>query len=235
MKRHNNYKTTAIIVAAGRSTRMQMEINKQYIEINGIPVLARTLDVFQRSRMIDDIIVVANETDILFCKESIIDAYGISKTRAIVAGGAQRYESVYKGLQSVDEKTGIVAIHDGARPFITEEILEASIAAALEHGAACTAVPVKDTIKVSDHEGYVKDTLDRNLLWSIQTPQTFRREIIVSAHEKARLSGSYGTDDSVLVEKAGIPVKLVMGSYFNIKLTTREDIAMAEGIAKLME
>lgn len=220
----------AIIVAAGKGSRMNMDMNKQYVDIAGKPVLARTLQVFEDCSLVSDIIVVINELDIVFCKQSIVERYGFSKVRVLVSGGETRQESVIKGLQQAGDD-GIILIHDGARPFIDNSIIEASISAAEEFGAACVAVPVKDTIKSSDSESFVTSTLDRSCLWSIQTPQTFKAYIVKEAHRIAAQEGFSGTDDAVLVERQGHRLKLVMGSYYNIKITTREDLVFAEAIA----
>ncbi|MDP4180158.1 MAG: 2-C-methyl-D-erythritol 4-phosphate cytidylyltransferase [Bacillota bacterium] len=221
---------SAVIVAAGSGTRMKMDKNKMYLEICGEPVLARTLQVFQDCELINEIILVTNSSDIFFCKQHIIDRYGFDKVGKIVAGGKERQNSVFNGLCELNENTGIALIHDGARPFVDEEILKNSINAAREYGSTGVAVPVKDTIKITDEEAFVKDTPDRRTLWAIQTPQAFKYELIYNAHKKALEEGFIGTDDAVLVERMGYRMKLIMGSYFNIKITTREDLAFAEAI-----
>lgn len=209
-----------------------MDINKQYADVCGIPILARTLRVFQECDSVDSIVVVVNENDIIYCKQNIIVPYGIDKTAAIVAGGETRQRSVYNGLTAIDLPCDIIAIHDGARPFIVEDIIDRGISTAFSDGAACTAVPVKDTIKSADPEGLVVETLDRSILWSVQTPQTFRYDVIMQAHNKALENCFEGTDDAVLVERLGYRMKLVMGAYDNIKITTQEDLVFAEGILK---
>jgi len=235
MKKNRDLFISAVIVAAGKGSRMKMDINKQYVEIGGVPVLARTIQVFEDCSMVDEIVVVVNEQDIFYCKEHIVDEFGFTKIKKLVSGGATRQNSVYNGILEVSERCDIVLIHDGARPFILEESIIESIYAAQEYGASCVAVPVKDTIKIADSEGFVERTLDRSLLWSIQTPQTFRLELIMQAHKKAAESGFIGTDDAVLVERLGHRLKLVMGSYDNIKITTREDLALAEAIISSRE
>ncbi|MCX7921090.1 MAG: 2-C-methyl-D-erythritol 4-phosphate cytidylyltransferase [Clostridia bacterium] len=221
---------SAVIVAAGRGTRMNMDINKQYIEVVGKPVLARTLQVFQDCDLIDEVVLVVNSHDIVYCKQSVVDAYGFTKVKALVAGGSERQYSVYNGLSEVSSGCDVVLIHDGARPFVKEKSLSDSINAAREYGASCVAVPVKDTIKTGDKEGFVGETLDRSILWAIQTPQTFRYDLVMEAHRKAMEDGFLGTDDAVLVERIGYRMKLVMGSYDNIKITTQEDLVIAEAI-----
>lgn len=231
MKNDAHAPVCAIIVAAGRGSRMNMDINKQYADIGGKPVLARTIQAFEDSGRVDAIIVVVNEQDILYCKQNIVECYGFGKVRVLVSGGETRQESVSRGLRQAGDE-GVILIHDGARPFITPEIIDSSISAAEEFGAACVAVPVKDTIKSADGEDFVTSTLDRSCLWSIQTPQSFKAYIIKNAHRAAQADGFSGTDDAVLVERLGHRLKLVMGSYFNIKITTREDLVLAEAIAE---
>ncbi len=223
---------SVVIVAAGKGTRMNMETNKQFIEIGGLPVLASTILKFENCCYVDEIILVVNDKDIIYCKSNIIDVYDIRKVKVITLGGPNRQDSVYNGLLEVEKSCDIVMIHDGARPFVKEDTIIENIAAACEYGAVCTAVPVKDTIKSSDEEGFVSDTLDRRFLWSVQTPQTFKYDIICKSHKKAKEEGYLGTDDAILAEKAGYKVKLVMGSYDNIKITTQEDLVIGEAIAR---
>lgn len=230
MKKSTGLHVSAVIVAAGKGTRMNMELNKQYIEICGKPVLARTLQVFEDCDNINDIILVVNGQDILYCKEYIVERYGFKKVTALVSGGDTRQKSVFNGLNELRSTCDIVLIHDGARPFVREESLIDSINAAREFGAACVAVPVKDTVKTADTDGFIKETLDRSCLWAIQTPQTFVYNLIIDAHRRAEKDGFAGTDDAVLVERLGCRTKLVMGSYDNIKITTREDLVVAEAI-----
>lgn len=230
MKKLPDLFISAVIVAAGKGTRMNMDINKQYLEICGVPVLARTLQVFEDCRFINEIVLVVNEYEILYCKQNIVDEFGFTKVRTMVAGGIERQDSVYNGLQEVDKSCDIVLIHDGARPFVNEKNIISSIHAAYEFDACCIAVPVKDTIKRSDKDDFVVETLDRSSLWLIQTPQAFKYELIMYAHKKALEDGFTGTDDASLVERLGHKPKLVMGGYDNIKITTREDISVAEAI-----
>lgn len=228
-KEYNGF-VSAVIVAAGKGTRMNLDINKQYIKICNIPVLARTLKVFEECEAVNEVVLVVNEADISYCRQELAERYGFSKVKSIVPGGRERQQSVCNGLIKVDKHADIVIIHDGARPFLTESCITDSIKEAAEYGAACVAVPVKDTIKVVDNENYISSTPDRDKLWAIQTPQTFKYEVIMKAHEKARQDNYSGTDDAVMVEHAGGRVKLVLGSYLNIKITTQEDIIIAEAI-----
>ncbi|WP_024833030.1 2-C-methyl-D-erythritol 4-phosphate cytidylyltransferase [Ruminiclostridium josui] len=235
---NSNYisnKVTAIITAAGKGTRMNSSINKQYLKIAGIPVLARTISVFESCSEVDDIILVVNESDINFCRHEIVEEFNFTKVISLVSGGAERQNSVYKGLCSIRDEKGIVLIHDGARPFVTNKNIVDCINAARAFGACGIGVRSKDTIKISDEKGFVQSTPDRNNLWSIQTPQGFMYDIIKSAHDKALQNGYIGTDDMVLVEKLGIPVKIVEGSYQNIKITTPEDLIMGESIISCQE
>lgn len=230
MKKENKICISAVIVAAGKGSRMNMDINKQYIEIGGIPVLARTIQAFEDCESINEVVLVVNEQDIVYCKQSIVELYELYKVKSIVAGGGTRQQSVYNGLCEVNGNCGIVLIHDGARPFVKTESLLDSINAAYEFGASCVAVPAKDTVKRADENGFVVETPDRGSLWYIQTPQTFSYPLIMEAHRKAAEDNFTGTDDAVLVERLGHPMKLVMGSYDNIKITTKEDLAIAEAI-----
>jgi len=234
MKKDRGMFISAVIVAAGKGTRMNMDLNKQYIDICGKPVIAITLEAFESCGMVNEIILVVNEQDIIFCKDCILDEYGLNKVKAIVSGGTERQNSVYNGLTEIDDRCDIVLIHDGARPFIRADIIEEGINTAIEFGASCTAVPAKDTVKKADNSGFVAETLDRSFLWLIQTPQTFRYNLIMEAHKKALEEGFTGTDDAILIERLGLPLKLVMGSYDNIKITTQEDLVLAEAIAKSM-
>lgn len=225
---------SVVITAAGKGTRMGMRLNKQYIDILGKPVLVRTIAAFESCDKIDEIIVTVNEADIDYCKSSIIGKYGFKKVKAIVAGADTRQRSVYNGLKHVSKNCEIVLIHDGARPFVDAICIEKCISEARLNGAVCAAVPVKDTIKQTDADGFVEKTVDRSNLWSIQTPQAFEYVLIMQAHESAERDGFTGTDDAMLAERLGRKVKLVMGSYYNIKITTREDLAIAEAICRAM-
>mgnify|MGYP000918282617 CR=1 FL=1 len=235
MRKNNDMLVSAVITAAGKSRRMKSDISKQYIDIEGMPVLARSIKAIHDCNIINEIIVVVDEKDILFCKENIIDAYGFWKVKVLAAGGNERQESVFNGLKEVNEDCSIVIIHDGARPFVHKETIEATIEDAMEYGASCAAVPVKDTIKVAGEGGFVLSTLNRNTLWSIQTPQAFSYPIIMEAHRKAIENGFAGTDDTSLVEALGYKVKITMGTYDNIKITTPEDLMFAEVIAKSIQ
>ena len=222
-------KCTAIVLAAGQGKRMHSKIQKQFLEIQGHPVLYYSLRCFQGSPIIQDIILVTGEEAISYCKNEIVEKYGLTKVTQIIAGGKERYDSVYAGLLACQE-TDYVFIHDGARPFITEEILQRGLDAVRETGACVVGMPSKDTVKLSDREGFVKETPDRSFVWNVQTPQIFSYSLIRGAHESIRKKDMSGvTDDAMVVEQeTGVKVRLSEGSYRNIKITTPEDLAIAE-------
>lgn len=225
-------KVVAIIVAAGRGKRMGMDFNKQFILLNNKPILAYTLEKFEKTESIDEIVLVVGKDEIGFVKENIIDKYSIKKVSKIVAGGKERQDSVYNGLLAVKEHCSIILIHDGARPFIEEELIEKSIDMAIKMGAVVVAVPVKDTIKRVDNDMKVIDTLKRDELWSIQTPQTFQYKLLKKAYDLNRENKDIVTDDAMMVERLGGTVNILKGSYKNIKITTPEDLIIAENILK---
>jgi len=204
--------------------------SKQYLEIASKPIIAHTLQVFQEAPFVDQIILVSPAAEIPFSHD-LIASYSIDKVFRVVEGGAERQDSIRKGLEAVDSSTDIVIVHDGVRPFIKSEMLEESVNIALKYGAALVAVPVKDTVKKTE-EGSVIKTIPRSNLWLAQTPQTFTYDLIRDAYKNAFLKGIIGTDDASLVEALGKEVRIVMGSYDNIKITTPEDLLFAEAIIK---
>ena len=222
---------TAVIVAAGKGKRMGTEISKQFLPLGGKEILAHTVQKFEKAKNIRDIILVTG-ADSLQDVQEMAQEYGWEKIVSIVAGGKERQDSVWNGLQQVAADTEIILIHDGVRPFVTEDILNISIETALEMGGCVAGVPAKDTIKVCDGENIAIATPDRNVLWQIQTPQTFRKELIVKAYEQAKEDGFVGTDDASFAEHCGYPVKVIMGSYRNIKITTKEDLIIGEAFLK---
>lgn len=221
-------RTVAIIPAAGSGKRMQGSLSKQYLPLNGIPVLARTLMVFQYSPVVHDVFLVVPSDDIEFATRTIIEKYRISKVSQVLPGGNERQDSVKKGLDAVGDNYDIVLIHDGVRPFITEDLIRVSVTEARKREAVTTGVPVKDTVKMVDRDGWIMETPDRSRLWLTQTPQAFKREVIKKAYRSAYDDHFYGTDDAVLVERIGVRVKMLPGSHENIKITTREDFLFAE-------
>ena len=222
-------RNTAIVLAAGQGKRMHSKVQKQFLEIQGYPVLYYSLRCFQESPLIQDIILVTGEDALSYCKEEIVKKYGFTKVSNVIAGGKERYDSVYAGLCACKD-CRYVLIHDGARPFITEEIIERGLEKAKETGACVVGMPSKDTIKLSDAEGYVKETPDRKCVWTIQTPQIFSYALIREAHDSIRKKDmSKITDDAMVIEQeTGVKVALAEGSYQNIKITTPEDLYIAE-------
>jgi 2-C-methyl-D-erythritol 4-phosphate cytidylyltransferase len=216
-----------IIPAAGQGKRMNAGKNKQFIELEGKPVIIHTLEIFAADKNCEGIILVVNsqETDIF---QKLISSYRLKKVQKLVVGGDERQHSVYNGLK-VLSGNGIVLIHDGARPFLQPAIIKSLVQKADSDGAAIAGIPVKDTIKVTD-EGAVSHTLERSSLWAVQTPQAFRLSLIVQAHEEAMKEGFVGTDDASLVERLGQAVYIVQGHEHNIKLTTQEDLIIAQAI-----
>ncbi len=208
------------------------ETKKPYILLGDKPLLACVLDVFEKSAYTDEIFVVVSAEDIERCVAEVIAPYNFRKIADVLAGGATRQESVFNGLQRINEDTDLVVVHDGVRPFVTEDIIEICCKAAWKCGAAIAAVPVKDTIKVADEENFVKITPKRDTLWAIQTPQVFQRELLLKAHLYARDKKIEATDDAALIEQLDCQVKVVMGSYRNIKITTQEDLIVAKALQK---
>ena len=225
-------KITAIVLAAVSGSRMKSKTKKQFIEIKGKPVIWYSLFEFEKSR-VDEIILVTGKEDIDYCKKEIVEKYNLKKIKNVVAGGSERYESVYNGLKEV---TGnIVLIHDGARPLINNEIIERSIEGTIKSDACVVGVPVKDTIKRANKEGYIIDTPNRSELWITQTPQSFKTDLVKMAYKKMKEELEKGnttlniTDDAMVVEEFTTnQVRFVQGDYKNIKVTTPEDIDIAE-------
>ena len=222
---------TAIVLAAGKG--MHSKIQKQFLEIGGKPVLYYSLHCFQESPLIQDIILVTEEEMISYCEQEIVKKYGFSKVRKVTAGGKERYDSVYAGLLCCQD-TDYVYIHDGARPFITEEMVQRGYEAVKRNNACVMGMPSKDTVKLADSSGYVKETPDRKIVWNIQTPQIFSYDLIRGAYESIRKKDMTGvTDDAMVVEQeTGTKILLVEGSYQNIKITTPEDLAIAEAFLR---
>jgi len=220
----------ALIPSAGYGLRMG-GIKKPYIEISGKPILAYTLEVFQQSDLVDGIYVVVAAGDEDRCTQEVTSLYRLSKVVGVIPGGKTRQESVLNGLKSLPSDTNMVIIHDGVRPFVAEEMIEDTLHCANIWGAAVIGVPVKDTVKEVDDEVFATKTLNRQKVWSIQTPQTFKYKIILQAYLNACNNGIQATDDASLVEiLGGCRVKLVMGSYENIKITTPDDLVMGKAI-----
>lgn len=237
---------TAILLAAGNGRRMKSSVAKQFMLLEGKPLIWYALNVLEQSEVIDDCILVTGAESVSYVKQEIVEKYGFHKVAAVIPGGAERFLSVAEALKSLDsvlgeqEKDEYIFIHDGARPFLSEEILKSTMAAVEKYHACAAAVPCKDTIKIADEQGFVRETPKRSMVWSIQTPQVFDRELITAAYgrllkELPRLQaeGISITDDAGVVELfTAQQVKLVEASYQNIKITTPEDIKTAEAFLR---
>lgn len=227
--------TSVIIVAAGVGKRMGGKVAKQYLELKGKPILYYTLNAFDQIDEINEIIVVTGENDIDYVQNEIINKYNIKKVTKVIVGGSERQYSVYNGLKAVNTNTKVVLIHDGVRPFIQARDIKRLIEEIKTNKACLLGVKVKDTIKICDDKGYIRETPDRSLLWQAQTPQGFLYDIILKAHLQAQSENFLGTDDAMLVERLGYKIKMVEGSYTNIKITTPEDLQTGEGILNNFE
>ena len=228
----NRETCTAIVLSAGQGSRMGTKIQKQYLELEGKPILYYSLDAFQKSEIIDEIILVVGAGQEAYVRTEIVERYSLDKVRRIVVGGKERYDSVWSGLQLVEE--GYVFIHDGARPFVDEEILLRVYGEVQEYKACVVSMPVKDTIKTVNENGFVESTPDRSRVWLMQTPQVFSCSLVKDAYAKL-MESKVGnvTDDAMVVElMSGHPIKLVEGSYENIKITTPEDLEVAKVFVK---
>ena len=222
----------ALILAAGQGKRMGAEKNKPYLFLAGKPILFHTLGGFEKCPSIDGIVLVVEKHEVDNARTSIVDAFGFRKVINVVPGGPKRQDSVWEGIKALKGECELVMVHDGVRPFISPALLQKAVDSTRKTGATVVAVPVKDTIKAASREKEVVKTLDRETLWAVQTPQTFNHDILKKAHEKARQDGFYGTDDASLVERIGVPVSIIDGSYENIKITTPEDLVLAEAILR---
>ncbi len=222
----------AIVLAAGKGSRMQSDVPKQYMELCGKPLLSYSLYAFEES-FVDEVILVTAKEDISYCQKEIVDACGLKKVTKIIAGGKERYSSVYQGLLAA-EGADYVYIHDGARPFLSQQILESARDCVEKYQACAAGMPVKDTIKIVNEDTFVAQTPARQFVWQVQTPQVFSYAIVRKAYDRLQKEESLQvTDDAMVVEQMlGMPVKLFEASYDNLKITTPEDLLIAE---KLME
>ncbi len=230
-------KTVAVVLAAGSGSRMHSDVKKQYMELGGKPLIYYSIKAFEES-IVDDIVLVVSRGDVEYVKSEIVKKFGFDKVKAVVEGGLARYHSVRLGLQAAAPDCDYAFIHDGARPFVNRDIILRSFQAAKEYKAAVVGMPAKDTTKIADEKGFASSTPDRNLVWTIQTPQVFSYKMILELYQ--RLDRDEGdmmarginiTDDAMVVEYyTDTKVKLVEGSYDNIKITTPEDITVAEAI-----
>lgn len=229
-------KYAAIVLSAGRGKRMNSTVPKQYLLLNGKPVLYYSLLAFEKS-MVDEIILVTGKEEVSYCQKEIIEKYNIKKVKAIVSGGKERYHSVFCGLQALEKEESTaqyVMIHDGARPFIDDAIIERCAQGVEKYKACVAGMPVKDTIKIADEDLFAVQTPNRSNVWMVQTPQTFERTIIWDAYKTIIAEEQSGktisvTDDAMVVEKmTDYKVKMILGSYENIKITTPEDLQIAQ-------
>jgi len=220
-------KVIAIIVAAGKGIRMNTAVRKQYQRVAGFPIVVHTLKTFDSCQMIDEMLLVIPKEDLEFCHDQIVSPANLKKKIYLVAGGPKRQDSVYNGLKAIDADYCIVVIHDGVRPFITNDQLEACINGAKKHGACILGIPAYDTLKRVNSKGTIVSTLERDAIWLAQTPQAFRYDLIKKAHEVARQQNFTGTDDASLIEQLGLEVKILIGSRNNIKITNPEDLKLA--------
>ncbi len=223
-------KITAIIPAAGQGKRMKNDLSKQFILLQGMPVIAHTLRVFQAVEAIGRIVLVCAPGEEEFYRPEALREYAVTKPTVTVPGGRERQDSVFTGLQGITWECNYVVIHDGARPLVTVDLLSRIAEEVKNSRAVVAGVPVKDTIKMTDAGGYIIDTLPRERLWHIQTPQAFDAALIKRAYKQAKAANYYGNDDAALVERMGVPVKIIPGSYENVKITTPEDLIIAETI-----
>lgn len=227
-------RTTAIVLAAGQGKRMQSDIHKQYLLIHGKPVLFYCLKALEES-FIDEVILVTGKGEEEYCRQEIVEHFGFKKVSKIIEGGKERYHSVINGIKAVGQ-CDYLFIHDGARPFLDEGILERTFESVVKNRACVAAMPVKDTIKIADENDFAKETPRRDRVWMVQTPQVFEFELIKEAYsklekeeEKLKKMGIMVTDDAMVVEHfCNVPVKLTEGNYRNMKITTPEDLKIAE-------
>ncbi|PIX86928.1 MAG: 2-C-methyl-D-erythritol 4-phosphate cytidylyltransferase [Nitrospirae bacterium CG_4_9_14_3_um_filter_53_35] len=232
MDRSATPRCAGIVPSAGKGIRMGSSVKKQFLSLCGEPVLVHTLRVLQTCPEMDEIILVVPEEDRAFCREQIVEKYGFDKIVSIISGGRERQDSVYAGLLSMVSPPDLVVVHDGVRPFLTGEMIRESVRLAAQGVSAVAGVPVRDTIKSVDSSLMVTKTLSRETLWSIQTPQAFPYRDLVRAYESAYEDGFLGTDDASLIERLGLPVRVVMGNNENIKITSPLDLVLGEEILK---
>jgi len=226
----NGTGVSAIIASAGAGKRLPAFIEKPYIIVGDKPILAHTLLAFEKFNAVNEVVVVVSEASKDYFQKEIVDRYKLEKVKKVVGGGQTRSGSVYNGLKQVNEKNEIIMIHDGVRPFVSELMVNESVEAVLNYGAAVVAVPVVSTVKKVSEEMFVEQTLNRRALMLIQTPQTFKRELILKAYERIEKEDLKVTDDAALLELMNYPVKVIMGSYNNIKITTPEDLILARAV-----
>ena len=221
---------SAIIVAAGKGIRMKGTVPKQYLDLSGRQVLAHSIMTFDSCSLVEEIFLVIPKEDVEYCQNKILPLLDLKNHINLVHGGAKRQDSVYNGLQAINKNTDTVVIHDGVRPFIQPEELKECILGSKKFGACILGTPAGDTLKRVDKSDIIETTLPRENIWLAQTPQVFRFDLILKAHETARRDGYVGTDDASLVERMGEDVKIINGGRFNIKITKKEDLAIAKAM-----
>ena len=223
-----NSKVCVLIPAAGKGSRMAHSVKKPYLKLAQKPILAHTIQRFEQNTAVDAIFVIVDQADFSECRAAVLHPYPFTKVQELVGGGETRQMSVYNGVRALSADMDFVIVHDAVRPFVTDEVIFACLTAADECGAAVAAVPVKDTIKVANEDSFIVETPVRDRLWAVQTPQVFRKSLLEEAHQVAHARHLTATDDASLVEQLGFPVKLVKGSYANLKITTPIDLQVAE-------
>jgi 2-C-methyl-D-erythritol 4-phosphate cytidylyltransferase len=223
-------RTLAIILAGGAGKRMGATTNKQFLLINNKPIIVHTLEIFENCRSIDNIFLVVNQKDLPVIQKEILETYRFNKVTKLVIGGRLRQDSVRNGLEAIENPCDIVVIHDGARPFVSPSFIEKGIFLMEMFDAVIPGIPARDTIKAVSKEGFVSKTLPRDSLWQVQTPQTFKYELIMKAYREGMAKKLYGFDDATFVEHLGKKVKVIEGSPYNMKITTPEDLIIAQGI-----
>jgi 2-C-methyl-D-erythritol 4-phosphate cytidylyltransferase len=223
-------KVTAIITSAGKGKRMGLTTPKHFLHLEGRPLLAYTLDAFEACPDVNQVFVVVRPGEEKYCLREIVDKYGFKKVLKIVIGGKRRQDSVYNGIKELDDDTDIVVVHDGVRPFVPPALISETVRLSIYVDGVVAALPLKDTIKEVNRDGIVMSTPDRELFWCAQTPQTFKKRILEDAFNSACNDDFFGTDDASFVERMGGKVRVVEGSYENIKITTKEDLLFAEFI-----
>ncbi len=231
-------RSVAIVLAGGDGTRMHSSTKKQYLMLKDKPVLWYSLNEFQHCPMVNEIVLVCGEGETEECRREFVDQYRITKIKTITEGGRERFHSVHRGLKAAKD-CDYVLIHDGARPFIDQEMLGRIFETLMDHPACVVGMPVKDTMKLRDPEGYIEETIPREKLWMIQTPQSFSYPLIREAYdavERQHVPASQFTDDAMVLEyNSSVRIKLIKGSYDNIKITTPEDFSIAESIVNREE
>ncbi len=223
-------RTLAIVLAGGAGKRMGASTNKQFLLLDNKPIIVHTLQIFEECRPVDGVYLVVNQKDLPVIQEEILETYRFNKVMKLVIGGRLRQDSVRNGLEAIESPCDIVIIHDGARPFVSPAFIEKGIFLMEMFDAIIPALPVKDTIKVISKEGFVQKTLERDSLWHVQTPQTFKHDLIVRAYREGMAKKLCGYDDATFLEFIGKKVKVIEGSPYNIKITTPEDLIIAKGI-----